>query len=151
MVNACVDQSNDMEPLNNAKELLKTTNSTIAVVSNGEVFTSQERGVKPLLHLLTEKKGFLKGASVADKVIGKAAALLMVLGEIKEVHTLIISEPAIKVFEKYNIPCFYDKKVDRIVNRTGDGLCPMETLCLDVEEPKEAFEKITDFLKTMKK
>lgn len=132
-----------MTSLEQAKSLLITTNSTIAVVSNGEVFTSQERGVKPLLHLLTEKKGFLKGASVADKVIGKAAALLMVLGEIKEVHTLIISEPAIKVFEKYNIPCFYDKKVDRIVNRAGDGLCPMETLCLDVENPQEAFDRIT--------
>ena len=86
--------------LEKAKSILLSTASTIAVVSNGEVFTSQERGVKPLLHLLTEKKGFLKGASVADKVIGKAAALLMVLGEIKEVHTLIISEPAIKVFER---------------------------------------------------
>ena len=132
-----------MTSLEQAKSLLITTNSTIAVVSNGEVFTSQERGVKPLLHLLTEKKGFLKGASVADKVIGKAAALLMVLGEIKEVHTLIISEPAVKVFEKHNIPCFYDKIVTRIVNRTGDGLCPMETLCLDVENPQEAFDRIT--------
>ena len=135
-----------MLPLEQAKSLLHTSAGTIAVVSNGEVFTSKERGVKPLLHLLTEKKDFMKGASVADKVIGKAAALLMVLGEIKEVHTLIISEPAIKVFEKYNIPCFYDKKVNRIVNRTGDGLCPMETLCLDVEKPKEAFEKITNFI-----
>ena len=135
--------------LEQAKSLLLTSASTIAVVSNGEVFTSQERGVKPLLYLLTEKKGFLKGASVADKVIGKAAAFLMVLGEIKEVHTLIISEPAIKVFERYNIPCFYDKKVERIVNRTGDGLCPMETLCLDVEEPQEAFTKIKEKVQKM--
>ena len=134
------------EPLERAKSLLKSTDSTIAVVSVDDVFTSHERGVKPLLHLLSEKKGFLKGASVADKVIGKAAALLMVLGEIKEVHTLIISEPAIKVFEKYIIPCFYDKKVDRIVHRTGDGLCPMETLCLDVDEPQEAFIAITNKL-----
>lgn len=138
-----------IEPLEQAKNTLKATNSTIAVVSNGEVFTSQERGVKPLLFLLKEKKGFLKGASVADKVIGKAAALLMALGENKEVHTLIISEPAIKVFEKHNIPCFYDKKVTRIVNRAGDGLCPMESLCLDVENPLEAFTKILD--KTSKK
>ncbi|MBO7468640.1 MAG: DUF1893 domain-containing protein [Bacteroidales bacterium] len=135
--------------LEKAKSILLSSASTIAVVSNGEVFTSQERGVKPLLYLLSEKKGFLKGASVADKVIGKAAALLMALGEIKEVHTFIISEPAIKVFEKYNIPCFYDKKVDRIVNRTGDGLCPMETLCLDVEEPKEAFTKIKEKISKM--
>ena len=138
-----------MLPLEQAKSLLLTSASTIAVVSNGEVFTSQERGVKPLLFLLKEKNGFLKGASVADKVIGKAAALLMVLGEIKEVHTLIISEPAIKVFEKYNIPCFYDKKVERIMNRTGDGLCPMETLCLDVDEPQEAFIKIKEKVQKM--
>ena len=137
------------EPLERAKSLLKSTDSTLAVVSVDDFFTSHERGVKPLLHLLTEKKGFLKGSSVADKVIGKAAALLMVLGEIKEVHTFIISEPAIQVFEKYNIPCFYDKKVDRIVNRTGDSLCPMETLCLDVEEPKEALKKIKEKLSKM--
>ena len=137
------------EPLERAKTLLSSTDSTIAVVSVDDIFTSQERGVKPLLHLLKEKKGFLKGASVADKVIGKAAALLMVLGEIKEVHTLIISEPAIKVFEKHNIPCFYDKKVDRIINRTGDGLCPMETLCINVEEPQEAFEKILEKISKM--
>lgn len=135
--------------LEKAKSILLSSASTIAVISNGEVFTSQERGVKPLLFLLKEKKEFLKGASVADKVIGKAAALLMALGEIKEVHTLIISEPAIKVFEKHNIPCFYDKKVTRIVNRTGDGLCPMETLCLDVEEPKEAFTKIKEKISKM--
>jgi len=131
------------ESLEQAKSLLTSTDSTLAVVSVDDFFTSKERGVKPLMHLLKEKKGFLKGASVADKVIGKAAALLMALGEIKEVHTLIISEPAIKVFEKYNIPCFYDKKVTRIVNRAGDGLCPMETLCLDVENPQEAFDRIT--------
>lgn len=131
------------ESLEQAKSLLTSTDSTLAVVSVDDFFTSKERGVKPLMHLLKEKKGFLKGASVADKVIGKAAALLMALGEIKEVHTLIISEPAIKVFEKYNILCYYDKKVDRIVNRTGDGLCPMETLCLDVDDPQEAFDRIT--------
>ena len=79
---------------------------------------------------------------MADKVIGKAAALLMALGEIKEVHTLIISKPALQVFENHNIKYFYDKKVDRIVNRTGDGLCPMESLCLDIDDPHEALTKI---------
>ena len=138
-----------MLPLEQAKSLLISSASTIVVVSNGEVFTSQERGVKPLLHLLTEKKGFLKGASVADKVIGKAAALLMALGEIKEVHTLIISKPALQVFENHKIKYFYDKKVDRIVNRTGDGLCPMESLCLDIDDPQEALTRIIEKISNM--
>ncbi|MBO4567444.1 MAG: DUF1893 domain-containing protein [Bacteroidales bacterium] len=137
------------ESLEQAKSLLLTSASTIVVVSNGEVFTSQERGVKPLLLLLKEKKELLKGASVADKVIGKAAALLMALGEIKEVHTLIISEPALQVFENHKIKYFYDKKVDRIVNRTGDGLCPMESLCLDIDNPQEALTKIIEKISNM--
>lgn len=130
-------------------ELNKTLlsgNHTIVVKKDDKVFTSFDRGVKPLLYLLENEKGFMKGASVADKVIGKAAALLMVLGEIKEVHTGIISEPAMKVFEKYNIPFFFDTKVERIINRKGDGLCPMETLCLEVEEPTEAEKRIKDWL-----
>ncbi|MCQ2307879.1 MAG: DUF1893 domain-containing protein [Bacteroidales bacterium] len=133
--------------LNTAKTLLKTRNFTlVAISSDKEVFTSSDRGVKPLLHLLENEKDFLKGASVADKVIGKAAALLMVLGGIKEVHTNVISEPAAEIFEKHNITFFFDKKVERIINRKGDGLCPMETLCIDVEEPSEAFEKIKEWL-----
>ena len=131
-------------------ETLLSGNHTIAVKKGDKVFTSSDRGVKPLLHLLENEKDFLKGASVADKVIGKAAALLMVLGEVKEVHTGVISEPAAEVFEKHNITFFFDKKVERIINRKVDGLCPMETLCIDVEEPSEAFEKIKEWLEKHK-
>ena len=129
--------------LNTAKALLKTENFTLVVIfSDKGVFTSSDRGVKPLLHLLENEKDFLKGASVADKVIGKAAALLMVLGGIKEVYTNVISDPAVEVFEKHRIPYFYEEKVKRIISRKGDGLCPMESLCMDIEEPAAAFEKI---------
>lgn len=127
-------------------ETLLSGNHTIAVKKGDKVFTSSDRGVKPLLHLLENEKDFLKGASVADKVVGKAAALLMVLGGIKEVHTNVISDPAVEVFEKHRIPYFYEEKVKRIINRKGDGLCPMETLCIDVEEPAAAFEKIKEWL-----
>lgn len=134
--------------LNTAKALLKTENFTLVVISSDKgVFTSSDRGVKPLLHLLENEKDFLKGASVADKVIGKAAALLMVLGGIKEVYTNVISDPAVEVFEKHRIPYFYEEKVKRIINRKGDGICPMETLCMDIEEPAAAFEKIKEWLK----
>jgi hypothetical protein len=79
---------------------------------------------------------------IADKVIGKAAALLMVYAGVKEVFTPTISDPAVEVFEKHNVKITYDKVVERIINRTGDGLCPMESLCLNVENPEEAFDLI---------
>ena len=46
------------------------------VVSNGEVRTFDRRGVADLYALLREDSDFLKGASVADKVVGKAAAAM---------------------------------------------------------------------------
>ena len=58
------------------------------VVSNGEVRTFDRRGVADLYALLREDSDFLKGASVADKVVGKAAAALMILGEVGELHAV---------------------------------------------------------------
>lgn len=63
------------------------------VVSNGEVRTFDRRGVADLYALLREDSDFLKGASVADKVVGKAAAALMILGEVGELHADVVSRP----------------------------------------------------------
>lgn len=131
------------EILSNLKETLSSGNFTIVIRKDDKVFSSYERGVKPLMQLINNDLSFLENASVADKVIGKAAALLMVLGKIKEVHTIVISEPAIEVFERFGIDFHFDKKVKNIINRKGDGLCPMEQLCLDIEDPKEAYNIIS--------
>ena len=45
----------------------------------------------------------MRGAQIADKVIGKAAAVLMVLGRVQEVYTDIISEPALVLLRRANI------------------------------------------------
>ena len=58
------------------------------VIRNGEqTRTFNERGVKDLYRLLTEEPELLRGAFVADKVVGKGAAALMILGSVEEVYT----------------------------------------------------------------
>lgn len=129
--------------LNYIKEILLKENHTIVILKkDASVITSDDRGVSPLIKLLKEDKLQLQDSIIADKVIGKAAALLMIYGNVKEVYTPIISSPAIKIFNINNVKIYYDKEVDRIINRKGDGLCPMETLCLDIDNPEEAFEVI---------
>ena len=49
------------------------------VVAHGEIRTFSGRGVSDLYALSGEDPGFLRGASVADKVVGKAAAALMIV------------------------------------------------------------------------
>ncbi len=127
------------------KNILLKENHTIVIYKNdASVHTSNDRGVAPLMKLLKEDKTQLQDTMIADKVIGKAAALLMAYGKVKEVYTPTISAPALQVFKNYNIDIHYDKEVERIINRKGDGLCPMETLCLNIETPEEAFIAINN-------
>lgn len=55
------------------------------VIGNGtEIRTFTQRGVADLYDLFRQDPSFMKGAGIADKVIGKAAAGLMVLGGIRQ-------------------------------------------------------------------
>ena len=122
------------------KDIFLNENHTIVIYKNdASVHTSNDRGVAPLMKLLKEDNTQLQDAMIADKVIGKAAALLMVYAKVKEVYTPTISTPALQVFKNNNIEIHYDREVERIVNRKGDGLCPMETLCMYIENPEEAY------------
>ena len=133
----------DIMNIEDLKNILLKENHTIVIYKNdASVYTSNDRGVAPLMKLLKENKAQLKDAMIADKVVGKAAALLMAYGKVKEVYTPTISTPALKVFKNHNIEIHYDKEVGRIINRKGDGLCPMETLCLNIENPEDAFVAI---------
>ena len=87
------------------------------VIRKEEIRTFTQRGVADLYDLLNQHPVFLHGAQVADKVVGKAAAALMVLGGVREVYTDIISEPALAVLHKANIRVECVQIVSRIWNR----------------------------------
>lgn len=126
--------------INNLKDILFKENHTLVIYkNNASVITSDDRGVNSLIKLIEEDKSQLSGSLIADKVIGKAAALLMIYAGVKEIYAPIISKPALQTLLRHNVKVYYDKEVERIINRKGDGLCPMETLCLDIEKPDEAY------------
>jgi iron complex outermembrane receptor protein len=111
-----------------------------------EVRTFHKRGVADLYFLLENEPEFLLGAFVADKVVGKGAAALMVLGGVKHVYTDVISTPALDLFKTYGVEVSFSETTDRIVNRTKDGLCPVETLCLDLDSPADMLNEIRQFI-----
>ncbi len=120
---------------------LKLENHSLLVYQKGKVSFQDERGIKPLL-IQIKKKG-LKNAVAVDKVIGKAAALLIVYGKVKQVHTNIIAKDAIPVFEKYKVEYSYNEIVDYIQNDRKDGMCPMEQKVLNINSPKKAYKIFT--------
>ena len=120
---------------------LKLEDHSLLVYRKGEITFQDEHGIQPLL-IQIKKKG-LKDAVAVDKVIGKAAALLMVYGKVKQVHTNIIAKDAIPIFEKYKVEYSYNEIVDHIQNVKKDGLCPMEQKVLKVNSPKKAYKIFT--------
>lgn len=129
-----------------AKQILCENNATCVIYKDGKSELSNERGVKPLVLWLEEEDTPLTDACVADKVIGKAAALLMIYAGVREVYAQVISKPAAKCFEAYQIPYCFGQMVGRIANRAGTGLCPMEQLCMEIDDPKMAYRALKDKL-----
>ena len=135
------------EELTKALNLLKSDRAiTLAVVNRGKnrIFTA--RGVKPLLELATATPDFLEGASVADKVTGAASAFILVQGKVKELYTDVISQRAAEILEEHGIPYTAPTTVGGIVNRQGNGNCPMESAVKDINDPQKAIRAISDKL-----
>lgn len=104
-----------------------------------------QRGVKDLLTLVTESPEILKGALVADKAVGKAAAACMIAGGVQHVHADVMSEPALALLQAHGVKAEYTTLTHHIINRAGDGWCPMERLSRDIDDPAAIIEKIRDF------
>ncbi len=127
--------------LEQAKALLDEGNDTCVLCQAGNRHTSRERGVKPLLTWL-EHGVDLRGYSAADKVVGKAAAFLYVLLEVRAVYAPVMSRPAKAVLECHGISASWDVLTEAIRNRTDTGFCPMETAVWDMDDPAVALAAI---------
>ncbi len=123
----------------NLKEILDEKNCSI-IASNG--YVSFDAGIRPVIDRLNEDLYYFKGLSVADKIIGKASAMLLCLSGVKEVYAAVLSKAGQEIFEKYGVSYEYGELADYIINRKGDGMCPMEMTVKDIDDLKEAYEAL---------
>ena len=139
-VNPCYD----LQPAGEQVEALWAEQSYAEALHN--VDPDRERGVKDLYRLLTTEPSSLAGAFVADKVVGKAAAALLILGGVGELHADVISRPALDLLQKAGVAVGCTLEVPRIINRTRTGWCPLETRCDGLTTPGECLAEIERFL-----
>lgn len=134
--------------LEQAKNLMRKRGYTCVILKDEQIYTSIERGVKPLLAWLDADMN-LGGFSAADKVIGNGAAMLYVLLGVKEIYTPIISKAARQTLTEHGIEVYFDRCVDNIRNRTNTGNCPMEEAVHGINNPEEALQAIRRKLATL--
>lgn len=117
------------------------------VLWNGNTRTFTRRGVADLYNLLHDEPDSLRGAIVVDKVVGKGAATLIILGGVAELHTDVISEAALALLAAADVKVSYDRVVTHIINREGTGHCPVEMLCREAKTAEECLPLIQNFMK----
>ena len=135
--------------LNHLRQILHTSGCSCVIGNGDNILECYQRGIKDLYDILRNNRQLLDGATIADKVIGKGAAALMIAGGVTMVYADVISEAAMELFKQYSIKVEYDKRVANIINRRGDGICPVEERCAECKTIEECLVKIDEFVKSV--
>lgn len=134
--------------LEKAKTYLKKEDCTCVLCLGDTLFSSRDRGVRPLLTFLESGNDFT-GFSAADKVVGKATAFLYCLLGVRALHAGVLSDAAAEVLTQANIPFSCDNRVSAIRNRDNTGPCPMEQATKDISDPLLALAAIRSTLEAL--
>jgi len=127
-----------------ARLMLENQKASLVLIKDGEKPHVDFRpGLLPLWQAFREEKW--DGGILADKVIGRGAAFLAVGMGLCSVYSHIMSEGAEEIFLAHNLEYQCEKKVARIKDRSGKGLCPMEALLDGVTEFEDAINRLNSF------
>lgn len=130
-------------------DLLRNGNHSL-VIHRDTTSVYDTRGIATLLQIIDKDSNELSGATVVDKVVGKAAAALMIVGGVSELHALLISQGALSLLATSDIRVSYDTLTDHIINRTNTGWCPMEMAFRDCITAEECITEIRNLISKQK-
>lgn len=139
-----------MTDLDRAKQLLFEERLTLALVKGEDAYTSDRRGIGALLQLAEGGQSF-RGYSAADTIVGRAAAFLYIGLGVSSVYAKVISQGAVTLLNAHGITLEYGEVTKEIVNRMGNGPCPMELTVAEINSPEEAIPALRDKLNSMMK
>lgn len=132
-----------MNDLMIAKNRLEKNDLSLVIVKNRKIlFETKEKKILGFIDAIEKMDNVMKGSSMADKVVGKAVALLCVFKEVHAVYAKILSEKAKNLFEQWKINFEYKSLVKEILNNNKDKICPFELKAKNLNDPKKAYFKL---------
>lgn len=141
----------NVQDLEAAKKRLCEKGLTLSIVKSGKIiFETFSRGISGFLEAIEKFGDELEGASVADRVVGKAIALLCVHTKIKAVYAMILSKKAKAVFEENAVYHEWDGLVENILGAEKEESCPFEILATEISNPKDAYKRLKALQNSLK-
>jgi hypothetical protein len=131
-----------------AKKRLIENRVSLSMVKEGKIlFESRSNGLRDLFEAVIRLGTLLRNASIADQIVGKAAAFLFVYSCANSVFAVTISEKGLKLLEQNNVHAEFQNVVPNMLNKERTDVCPFEKMVLNCREAKEAFGILGNFFK----
>jgi hypothetical protein len=134
-----------------AKNELYEESLTLAIVKNGTlIFSTKSHRISGFLDAIKKCGKNLQGASLADRVVGKAVALLCAYSKVKEVYASVMSRKAQVIFKQNKIACHWNELVENVLDTTRTGMCPFEKAAAEISDPEKAYKTFNGILANLK-
>ena len=154
-VNKHINHGNGDDPAmlieEKAKRMIRNGQASCVIIKNNKIIhTASGQGIAPLIVIYENNPEFLKDSTVVDKVIGKAAAMMIILGGAKKAYGEIMSAAACDYLSARNCKVGYSERIDVINNRSGDGMCPLENSVLDTDDPETGYHLLKETISRLR-
>ena len=137
-----------MTDLELAKARFCADSLAFVIVKDGAVLrTGTREGIGELIEAVDALGDAARGASLADKIVGKAVAMVARAAQIRAVYSPLASQAARDALAIEHIPLEYDRLVPLILNKRNDGPCPMERLTQPIHDPAQAVTALREFVR----
>lgn len=131
--------------------MLQAKEVAIAIAKEGRIiFETRSHKISGFLEAIDSLGPELEGASVADRVAGKAVALLCVYAGIKAIYACVLSEKAKAVFDENGIICEWSELVENILDSSKSSLCPFEEKAMALSNSTDAYHTFRELEKKLR-
>lgn len=130
---------------------LEESGSSLMIYRGGTlIFSSESDGIRPHLEALEEiGRDVLKGTVMVDKIVGRAAALLILYADASESYAKVITTGARDLFKEHDLVYDYEVETEHIKTRDGVIYCPFERMVQGISDPTEAYYAILEKMRSI--
>jgi len=140
-----------MNDLEIATRILLEKDLTLVIVKNGvEIFQTDSHRISGFIKAIDILGTQLATASVADRVAGKALALLCVYSQVQAVYAEVMSKKAKSLFDNYKISCEGNELVDNVLDVEKKEVCPFERIAEKIKDPEQSYSTFKALLEKMR-
>ena len=132
-------------------DALERTGNSLMVYKDGAlVFQSSSKGIRPHLEAIDCLGEDLRGTVMVDKIVGRAAALLILYSGAAEAHAAVLSAQGRRVLEMHGLSFTYAEEAEHIKMQDGRIYCPFEAMVQGLTDPEEAYKVIVEKMRSLR-